>query len=86
MNRNKNLLRLYNLYYKFPNEQKKVFHAFSFQLCSTENSKFPVKVSEYLFFLKSKNTVFLHKTHIEKPYWNLHFKFHGFFFYEITEI
>ena len=30
------------------------------------------------FFLKLKNTVFLHKT-MEKPYLNLHFKFRAFF-------
>ena len=36
-------------------------------------------VSEYLFFLKSKKkNFFLHKT-MEKPYLNLHHKFHGFF-------
>ena len=37
-----------------------------------------VKVSEYLLFLKSKILPFLHKT-MEKPYLNLHFKFHDFF-------
>ena len=37
-----------------------------------------LKVSEYLFLHEIKNTVFLHKT-IEKPYLNLHFKFHDFF-------
>ena len=30
---------------KFSNAQKKVFHAFSFQLCSTANSKFSFNVS-----------------------------------------
>ena len=30
---------------KFPNTQKKVFHAFSFKLCSTANSKFSFYVS-----------------------------------------
>ena len=43
MNTNKYLLRLYYLsekLSKFSNAQKKVFHAFSLQLCSTANSKF----------------------------------------------
>ena len=38
-----------------------------------------VKVSEYLFLHEIKKYwFFLHKT-IEKPYLNLHFKFHDFF-------
>ena len=37
-----------------------------------------LNVLEYFFFLKSKNTAFLHET-MEKPYWNLHFKFHELF-------
>ena len=44
MNRNKSLLILYYLWKKlskFSDAQKKVFHAFSFQLYSTANSKFP---------------------------------------------
>ena len=48
MNRNKNLLILYYLwkkFSKFSNAQKKVFNAFSFQLCSTANSKFSFNVS-----------------------------------------
>ena len=48
MNKNKNLLILYYLWKKlskFSNAQKKLFHAFSFQLCSTENSKFYFYVS-----------------------------------------
>ena len=43
MNRYKNLLILYYLQKKLPklsNAQKKVFHALSFQLCSTANPKF----------------------------------------------
>ena len=36
-----------------------------------------LKVSEYLFFLKLKNTVFLHKA-MGKAYLNLDFKFHNF--------
>ena len=37
------------------------------------------KVSEYLFFLEiEKYCFFFHKT-MEKPYLNLHFKFHDFF-------
>ena len=32
---------------KFSNEQKKVFHAYSFQLCSKANSKFAFNVSLY---------------------------------------
>ena len=40
MNRNKNLLILYYLWKKLFNAQKKVFHAFSFELYSTANSKF----------------------------------------------
>ena len=41
MNRNKNLLiyYLWKKLSKFSDAQKKVFHAFSFQLCSTANSK-----------------------------------------------
>ena len=48
MNKNKNLLISYYLWKKlseFSNAQKKVFHAFSFQLCSTANSKFSFYVS-----------------------------------------
>ena len=48
MNRKKSLLILYYLWKKvskFSNAQKKVFHAFSFQLCSTANSKFSYLVS-----------------------------------------
>ena len=48
MNRNKNLLILYHLwkkFSKFSNAQKKIFNAFSFQLCSTANSKFSFNVS-----------------------------------------
>ena len=37
-----------------------------------------IKVSEYLFLHEIKKYCFLHKT-IEKPYLNLHFKFHDFF-------
>ena len=40
--------------------------------------KFPLKVSEYLFFLDSKSTFFFHKD-MENPYLNLNFKFHDFF-------
>ena len=43
MDRNKNLLILYYLWEKlskFSNAQKKVSHVFSFQPCSTTNSKF----------------------------------------------
>ena len=36
-----------------------------------------LKVSEYIFFLKSENTIFLHKA-MKKPYLNLHFNFHDF--------
>ena len=46
MNKNKNLLILYYLWKKlskFSDAQKKVFHAFSFQLCSTANSKFSLR-------------------------------------------
>ena len=48
MNRNKNLLMIYYLWKKLPkfsSALKKVFHAFSFQLCSTANSKFSFYVS-----------------------------------------
>ena len=38
-----------------------------------------IKVSEYLFFLKTKSTVYFLHTTMEKPYFNLHFKFHDFF-------
>ena len=47
MNRNKNLLILYYLWKTFSNAQKKILHAFSFQLCSTANSKFSFNVSLY---------------------------------------
>ena len=43
MNRYMNVLILYHLWkklFKFSNAHKKVFHFFSFQLCSTANSKF----------------------------------------------
>ena len=45
MNRNKNLLILYYLWKKLSKLQKKVFHAFSFQVCSTANSKFSSYIS-----------------------------------------
>ena len=48
MNKNKNLLILYYLLKKlskFSDAQKKVFHAFSFQLCSRANSKFSFYIS-----------------------------------------
>ena len=48
INRNKNLLILYNLWKKlskFSIAQKKILHAFSFQLCSTANSKFSFYVA-----------------------------------------
>ena len=50
MNKNENLLTLHYLWNKlskFSNEQKKVFHAYSFQLCSKANSKFAFNVSLY---------------------------------------
>ena len=48
INRNKNLLFIILFMEKvsmFSNAHKKVFHAFSFQLCSTANSKFSFNVS-----------------------------------------
>ena len=42
------------------------------------NLKKPLRSQNTFFCMKSKNTVFLHKT-IEKPYLNLHFTFHDFF-------
>ena len=43
----KTLHYLWNKLSKFSNEQKKVFHAYSFQLCSKANSKFAFNVSLY---------------------------------------
>ena len=52
---------------------------FPHKLLLTNSQVTNLKVSEYLFFLEiEKYCFFLHKT-MEKPYLNLHFKFHDFF-------
>ena len=41
------LYYLWKKFFKFSNAQKKVFHAFTFRLCSTANSKFSFYISLY---------------------------------------
>ena len=68
MNRNKKLLILYYSWQRlseFSNSYKKskVFHAFSFQLCSTSNSKFPFYVP-FLFISAEILCVLFHLIYI----------------------